>query len=46
MAMNLGVYEATNEEFSALGMKLPVGRIYARGRTFIPNIKQDLYDKL
>ena len=46
LAMGLGVYEATNEEFSALGMKLPVGRIYARGRAFIPNIKQDLYDRL
>jgi hypothetical protein len=27
-------------------MKLPVGRIYARGKAFIPNIKRDLYDKL
>jgi hypothetical protein len=27
-------------------MKLPVGRIYARGKAFIPNIKRDLYEKL
>ena len=26
--------------------KLPVGRIYARGKAFIPNIKRDLYDDL
>jgi hypothetical protein len=27
-------------------MELPVGRVYARGKAFIPNIKRDLYDKL
>jgi hypothetical protein len=33
-------------ETASPGMKLPVGRIYARGKAFIPNIKRDLYDKL
>jgi len=33
-------------EFVPLGMKLPVGRLYASGRAFIPNIRRDLYDKL
>ena len=33
-----------SEELIKLGMKLAVGRIYARGKSFIPNIKRDLYD--
>ena len=33
-----------SEEMVKLGMKLAVGRIYARGKSFIPNIKRDLYD--
>jgi hypothetical protein len=45
-AMKLQSCQACSEEIAALGMKLPVGRIYARGRAFIPNIKRDLYDKL
>ena len=39
------VYPAP-EDFVPLGMKLPVGRLYASGRAFIPNIRRDLYDKL
>jgi hypothetical protein len=31
---------------TALGVKLPVGRVYASGKAFIPNIRRDLYDKL
>jgi hypothetical protein len=34
----------SSEETVKLGMKLAVGRIYARGKAFIPNIKRDLYD--
>jgi hypothetical protein len=34
----------SSEETVKLGMKLAVGRIYARGRSFIPSIKRDLYD--
>jgi len=45
-AMNLAVYQPGSDEVVTLGMKLPVGRIYARGKAFIPNIKRDLYDKL
>jgi hypothetical protein len=36
----------TPAEFVPLGMKLPVGRLYASGRAFIPPIRRDLYDKL
>ena len=45
-AMKLQSSQACSEEVANLGMKLPVGRIYARGKAFIPNIKRDLYDKL
>ncbi|WP_315795697.1 hypothetical protein [Bradyrhizobium sp. SZCCHNRI3043] len=34
---------------SALGMKLPVGRVYGGGkvvRLFVPNIRRELYDKV
>jgi hypothetical protein len=47
-ALNMGcwvVYRAP-EEFGPHGMKLPVGRLYASGRAFIPNIRRALYDKL
>jgi hypothetical protein len=45
-AMKLRSRQDCSEEATALGMKLPVGRIYARGKAFIPSIKRDLYDKL
>jgi hypothetical protein len=45
-AMKLQSSQACSDEIADLGRKLPVGRIYARGRAFIPNIKRDLYDKL
>lgn len=44
--MNLQSCQDCSEPIAAVGMKLPVGRIYARGKAFIPNIKRDLYDKL
>lgn len=45
-ALKLRMFEPRSEELLALGMKLPVGRIYARGKSFIPNIRRDLYDKI
>jgi hypothetical protein len=45
-AMNLHCSQAGSDEPTSPGMKLPVGRIYARGKAFIPNIKRDLYEKL
>jgi hypothetical protein len=44
--MKLQSCQAWSEEIGSLGMKLPVGRIYARGKAFIPSIRRDLYDKL
>jgi hypothetical protein len=44
-AQNLQFFDGgSSEETIKLGMKLAVGRIYARGKSFIPNIKRDLYD--
>jgi hypothetical protein len=45
-AMNLQSCPDGSDPIAAVGVKLPVGRIYARGKAFIPNIKRDLYDKL
>ncbi len=44
--MNLQICEALSEDLIELAKKLPSGRIYARGRAFVPFIKRDLYDKL
>jgi hypothetical protein len=43
---NLEAHEGYNEEWTALGMQLPVGRVYARGKAFIPAIPKALYEKL
>lgn len=45
-SMGLQIHEAHNDELIALAQKLPSGRIYARGRAFIPFIKRELYDRL
>jgi hypothetical protein len=44
--MGLKIYKATNPEVAALAQKLPVGRLYANGRGFVPNIRQSLYSDL
>jgi hypothetical protein len=44
--MDLKVYQATSEDVAAIAEKLPVGRLYANGRGFVPNIRQDLYSDL
>jgi hypothetical protein len=44
--MDLKVYQATSEDVAASAEKLPVGRLYANGRGFVPNIRQDLYSDL
>jgi hypothetical protein len=36
----------TPADLAAIGMKLPVGRLYASGRAFIPPIKLGLYNEL
>ena len=44
--MGLKVYQATSEDVGAIAKKLPVGRLYANGRGFVPNIRQDLYSEV
>ena len=46
MDMNCRVFISQPEAVSDIAMKLPVGRIYASGKAFIPNIRRDLYDKI
>jgi hypothetical protein len=45
-AMQLTVFEVTGPDLEELAKKLPVGRLHARGKAFIPYIKRDLYDRL
>lgn len=46
LRMNCRVIQNHSAVLTALGMKLPVGRVYASGKAFIPNIRRDLYEKL
>src|SRR5260370_13803295 len=41
--MDLKVYQATSPDVAAVAKKLPVGRLYANGRGFVPNIRENLY---
>ena len=40
------VYEASPEDVAEYAKKLPLGRLYANGRGFVPNVRQDLYSDL
>ena len=44
--MGLNVYQATEPDVAEAAKKLPLGRLYANGRGFVPNIRQDLYSDL
>jgi hypothetical protein len=44
--MDLKVYKTSNPDVAVIAQKLPVGRLYANGRGFVPNIRQDLYSDL
>lgn len=45
-AMDLRVYEAKSAELAEAAKKLPVGRLYASGKGFVPNIRQSLYSQM
>ena len=45
-AMGFKVYEASSEDVAEIAKKLPLGRLYANGRGFVPNIRQSLYSDL
>ena len=44
--MGLKVYEASPPDVAEAAKKLPLGRLYANGRGFVPNVRQDLYSDL
>jgi hypothetical protein len=41
--MGLKVYKANSPDVAEVANKLPIGRLYANGRGFVPNIRQALY---
>ena len=42
----LQVLACQDPELAEIAARLPVGRVHATGRTFVPFIRRDLYDKL
>jgi hypothetical protein len=44
--MGFKVYEASSLDLAEAAQKLPLGRLYANGRGFVPNIRQSLYSDL
>jgi hypothetical protein len=45
-AMGFKVYETSPPDVAEAAKKLPLGRLYANGRAFVPNVRQDLYSDL
>ena len=44
--MKLTLCTAASSNLAEIASKLPVGRIHATGRAFVPNVRRDLYAKL
>ena len=44
--LQLQVLASNDPKIADLAARLPVGRVHATGRTFVPFIRRDLYDKL
>jgi hypothetical protein len=44
--LELNVLSSNDPEVAEIAARLPVGRVHATGRTFVPFIRRDLYDKL
>jgi hypothetical protein len=44
--MELNVYEPKTKELAELAKKLPIGRLYANGKAFVANIRQNLYSQI
>src|ERR1700722_20745282 len=44
--LQLKVLASNDPKIADLTAQLPVGRVHATGRTFVPFIRRDLYDKL
>jgi hypothetical protein len=44
--MGLQVYKASSPEVADVANKLPIGRLYANGRGFVPTVRQTLYSEV
>jgi len=44
--MGFKVYQANLSDVAEVAKKLPLGRLYANGRGFVPNIRQSLYTEV
>ena len=44
--LQLNVLASSNPKIAEIAARLPVGRVHATGRMFVPFIRHDLYDKL
>ena len=44
--LQLKVLTSSDPKIAEIAARLPVGRVHATGRTFVPFIRHDLYDKL
>jgi hypothetical protein len=44
--LQLNVLTSNDPKVAEIAARLPVGRVHATGRTFVPFIRHDLYDKL
>jgi hypothetical protein len=44
--LQLNVLASTDPSVAEIAAQLPVGRVHATGRTFVPFIRRDLYDRL
>jgi hypothetical protein len=45
-ALQLNALASTDPKVAEIAARLPVGRVHATGRTFVPFIRRDLYDRL
>jgi hypothetical protein len=46
LALNLNAYPMDRPKLVELASQIPVGRIHAQGKAFIPSIKQGLFDQI
>jgi hypothetical protein len=44
--LHLTAVSVSASELATLGTKIPAGRLYANRRTFVPNVRRDVHDKL
>lgn len=44
--MDLNVYAPKTKDLADLARKLPIGRLYANGKAFVANIRQNLYSQI